>query len=102
MLFADNALLTLRRLRGALFEVRSPPVFRNAIMPRVLKIILAFVAGLIVGWAIPIAWYIVATNYFGLHDRDGGGAMGAIFIMGPIAGMLLGIVVAIVTIRRTA
>jgi hypothetical protein len=71
-------------------------------MPRVLKIILAFLAGLIVGWAIPIVWYIVATNYFGLFDRDGGGAMGAIFVMGPIAGLLLGIVAAIVTIRRTA
>ena len=64
--------------------------------------LLAFVAGLIVGWALPIVWYILATNYFGLFDRDGGGAMGAIFIMGPIAGLLLGIVVAIVTIRRTA
>lgn len=70
-------------------------------MPRVLKIILAFLAGLIVGWAIPIVWYITATNYFGLHDRDGGGAMGAIFIMGPIAALLLATIAAIVTIRRT-
>jgi hypothetical protein len=71
-------------------------------MPRFLKIILAFLAGLIVGWAIPVAWYIAATNYFGLHDRDGGGAMGAIFIMGPIAALLLATIAAIVTIRRTA
>lgn len=71
-------------------------------MPRFLKILLAFLLGLIVGWAIPIVWYIVATNYFGVFDRDGGGAMGAIFIMGPIAGLLLGIIAAIVTIRRTA
>ena len=71
-------------------------------MPRFLKIFLAFLFGLVVGEAIPIIWYILATNYFGLFDRDGGGAMGAIFIMGPIAGLLLGIVVAIVTIRRTA
>jgi MFS family permease len=71
-------------------------------MPRFLKIILAFLAGLIVGWAIPVVWYIAATNYFGLHDRDGGGAMGAIFIMGPIAALLLATIAAIVTIRRTA
>ncbi len=71
-------------------------------MPRFLKIILAFLAGLMVGWAIPVVWYIAATNYFGLHDRDGGGAMGAIFIMGPIAALLLATIAAIVTIRRTA
>jgi hypothetical protein len=66
-------------------------------MPRFLKIILVFLAGLIAGWAIPIVWYIVATNYFGLHDRDGGGAMGAIFIMGPISGLIVGMVVATIT-----
>jgi MFS family permease len=71
-------------------------------MPRFLKIVLAFLAGLIVGWAIPVVWYIASTNYFGLHDRDGGGAMGAIFIMGPIAALLFATIAAIVTIRRTA
>lgn len=71
-------------------------------MPRFIKIILAFLAGLIVGWAIPVVWYIAATNYFGLHDRDGGGAMGAIFIMGPIAALLFATIAAIVTVRRTA
>jgi hypothetical protein len=71
-------------------------------MPRFLKILLAFLAGLIVGEAIPIAWYIVATNYFGLFDRDGGGAMGAIFIMGPILALIVGTIAAIIAARRTA
>ena len=71
-------------------------------MPRGLKIFIAFVAGLIAGEAIPIVWYILATNYFGLFDRDGGGAMGAIFIMGPIAALICGIIAAIVVARRTA
>lgn len=70
-------------------------------MPRFLKILLAFFAGLIVGEAIPIVWYIVATNYFGMFDRDGGGAMGAIFIMGPIAALIVGTVAAIVTAKKT-
>lgn len=70
-------------------------------MPRFLKILLAFFAGLIVGEAIPIVWYIVATNYFGMFDRDGGGAMGAIFIMGPILALIVGIVSAIVTLVKT-
>ena len=71
-------------------------------MPRFLKIFLAFLAGLIVGEAIPIVWYVVATNYFGLFDRDGGGAMGAIFIIGPILALLCGTIAAIVTAIRTA
>jgi hypothetical protein len=70
-------------------------------MPRFLKILFAFLLGLIAGWAIPIVWYIVATNYFGLIDRDGGGAMGAIFIMGPILALIVGTVAAIVTAIKT-
>jgi hypothetical protein len=71
-------------------------------MSRGFKIFLAFVGGLIVGEAIPIVWYILATNYFGLFDRDGGGAMGAIFLIGPVLALLLAIIAAIVTARRTA
>ncbi len=71
-------------------------------MGRGFKIFLAFLAGIIVGEAIPIVWYIIATNYFGVFDRDGGGAMGAIFLMGPMLALLLGTVAAIVTARRTA
>jgi hypothetical protein len=69
-------------------------------MKRGFKIFLALVAGLIVGQAIPILWYILATNYFGLVDRDGGGAMGAIFIMGPILALLLGVTAGVVTAMR--
>jgi hypothetical protein len=70
-------------------------------MKRGFKIFLAFLAGLIVGEAIPILWYFVATNYFGLFDRDGGGAMSAIFILGPIAALVLATIAAIVTAMRT-
>lgn len=70
-------------------------------MPRGLKIFLAIVAGLVVGEAIPIIWYILATNYFGLFDRDGGGAMGAIFLMGPLLAVILAITFGIVAARRT-
>jgi hypothetical protein len=69
---------------------------------RWFKIVLAFLAGLIVGEAIPIVWYILATNYFGVFDRDGGGAMGAIFIMGPIMAVVVATVAAIVAARRSA
>ena len=39
-------------------------------MSRGLNIVLAFLLGLIVGEAIPIVWYIAATHYFGVFDRD--------------------------------
>ncbi len=71
-------------------------------MNRGLKIFLAFLCGLIVGWAIPVLCYILATNYFGVFDRDGGGAMGAIFIAGPALALLLAIAAAIVAAMRTA
>jgi hypothetical protein len=70
-------------------------------MPRFLKIFLALLAGIIVGEGIPIVWYIIATNYFGLQDRDGGGAMGAIFILGPILALIAGITAAVVTAVKT-
>ncbi len=70
-------------------------------MPRFLKITFAFIAGLVVGEAIPLLGYIVATNYFGLFDRDGGGAMGAIFILGPLLAIVFAVVFAAVTARRT-
>lgn len=70
-------------------------------MPRGLKIVLAFLAGLVVGEAIPIVWYILATNYFGLFDRDGGGAMGAIFLMGPLCAVVAAIAAAAEVARLT-
>ena len=71
-------------------------------MNRGFKIFLAFLAGLIVGEAVPIVWYILATNYFGMFDRDGGGAMGAIFILGPILAVFCGAVAAIIAAKNTA
>jgi len=71
-------------------------------MNRGLKIFLAFIGGLILGEALPILYYIVATNYLGMFDRDGGGAMGAIFLLGPISALLCGVVAAVIVARRTA
>jgi len=63
---------------------------------RALKVIAAFLGGLIIGEAIPIIWYIIATNYFELIDSDGGGAMGAIFLLGPLLAVIVGVIAAIV------
>lgn len=37
-------------------------------MSRSLKIVLAFLGGLIAGEAIPIVWHILATTYLGIVD----------------------------------
>ena len=89
-------------LAGATAPVRTRALTGGQVLQRALKIVLAFLAGLAVGEALPIAWYILATNYFGLFDRDGGGAMGAIFIAGPVLAVLVGTMAAIVTAKRTA
>lgn len=70
-------------------------------MPRPLKILLAVILGLVVGEAIPIVWYILATNYFGMFDRDGGGAMAAIFLLGPLCAVVCAIIFAIIVAKRT-
>jgi hypothetical protein len=69
-------------------------------MGRAFKIILAVAAGLIAGEAIAIGGYIIATNLFGLFDQDGGGAMGAIFMVGPALGLVLGVIAAFVVGTR--
>ncbi|MBG1231094.1 hypothetical protein [Aestuariivirga litoralis] len=70
-------------------------------MPRALKIILAFVGALIVGEALPIIWYIIETNYLGVFDRDGGGAMGSIFILGPLCAIICAMIATLVVISKT-
>jgi hypothetical protein len=70
-------------------------------MPRFLKIFLAIIAGLVTGEGIAIVGYILATNFFGVFDRDGGGAMGAIFIIGPLLAVICAILFAIIVAVRT-
>jgi len=71
-------------------------------LPRALRIVVAFVLGLLAGEAVPVVGYIIATTYFGVFDRDGGGAMGAIFIMGPVCALVVGTVAAVIVARRSA
>ena len=66
----------------------------------VLWSFLAFILGLVTGWSLSIGWYLVETEWLGRFDRDGGGAMGAIFILGPALGLLFGAVAATVTAVR--
>jgi len=67
-----------------------------------IRTILGFLGGYLTGHAGAIAAYVLMTTYGGLFDRDGGGAMGAIFILGPAAGVVAGLVGAILAHRLGA
>lgn len=69
-------------------------------MRTVLWSFLAFILGLVAGWSVSVGYYLAATTWFGVFDRDGGGAMGAVFILGPALGLLFGTIAATVTAVR--
>lgn len=69
-------------------------------MAKAFKIILAFIAGLVVTWGATVAAGVGYMNYFKIFDRDGGGAMGLIFIIGPFCGVIGGMIAAVITARK--
>lgn len=69
-------------------------------MATVLFTVLAFLAGLVGGWVLGLATYLLQTSVFGVVDRDGGLAMGYAFTIGPFLGLILGTVFAVLTARR--
>lgn len=69
-------------------------------MGKFLAIVGGFAGGFIVGWSIVLLIYIISTEYFGYFDRDGGGAMAALFMIGPFLGIIFGIAGMIFIARR--
>lgn len=63
------------------------------------RTILGFLLGYLAGHAGVLLVYVFMTTYGGVFDRDGGGAMGAIFVLGPMAGVVLGISGAVIAAR---
>jgi hypothetical protein len=64
------------------------------------KSLLALMLGFFGGWLVTASaflWYMDKADIF---DRDGGGAMGAIFIVGPFGGAIIAIALAAVTVSR--
>lgn len=64
------------------------------------RIILGIILGYVAGHASSVLGYILMTTYGGVFDRDGGGAMGAIFILGPmlgVVGAIAGVIIAALT-----
>lgn len=69
-------------------------------MGRVFAILGGFVGGFIAGWSTALLVYLFYTDVLGHFDRDGGGAMGAVFVIGPFLGIIGGTIVAIYVARR--
>ena len=65
--------------------------------------VLGFVVGAVVGYFAVILWYVAYTELFrGGHDQDGGGAMAAGLIIGPMVGLICGIITAAILGVRSA
>ncbi len=64
-----------------------------------MRAVLGFLGGYLLGHASAVLGYIIATNFFGVFDRDGGGAMSTIFILGPILGLVGGVTGAVLASR---
>lgn len=69
-------------------------------MGKFFAIVGGFVGGFVVGWCVALLGYIIATSIFGMHDRDGGGAMATAFVIGPFLGVITGIVGVVLVARR--
>lgn len=62
--------------------------------------LLALVLGFFGGWAVATSAFFRYMDAFDIFDRDGGGAMGAIFIIGPFFGVIAAIVIAAIVLVR--
>ncbi|HHZ09927.1 MAG TPA: hypothetical protein GX405_14235 [Rhizobiales bacterium] len=62
--------------------------------------LLALVLGFFGGWAVAASAAFRYMDAAGVFDRDGGGAMGAFFVIGPFFGLIVAIVSAGVTAAR--
>lgn len=72
----------------------------DAIMRRFFLTLLAFLGTFVATWLVTLGVYIVATSAGWLFDRDGGIAMGMVFVIGPVFGLVLGLVAAVVVSVR--
>lgn len=69
-------------------------------MGKFFAVIGGFVGGFVIGWCVALLGYIIATSLFGMHDRDGGGAMVTGFVIGPFLGVITGIAGAFLVMSR--
>lgn len=61
----------------------------------------AFLLAFVLTWAAAIGYYVLGTSLGWFFDRDGGVAMGTMFIGGPTLGLMVGLVCAVIVAMRT-
>jgi hypothetical protein len=76
---------------------RSTAPARRFSLPRAL---LGFVLGLVLGWVGAVIAWLAWVEATGFVDREGAGAMGAVFVMGPAIGLTTAFVMAVWLGRR--
>jgi hypothetical protein len=64
-----------------------------------MRIVLGFVAGLVLGYAATLFCWVGYAELAGVHDRDGGKIMGVAFVLAPAAAIVAGIVGALLARR---
>ncbi len=69
-------------------------------MKRGLFAFLAFLGGAIAGWLMMLGGYIVLSSVELLFDREGAGAMAFAFFIGPVVGLICGLIAAVWSLRR--
>jgi hypothetical protein len=65
-----------------------------------LLTVLTFLGGLIAGYLAAVVVGLLYLQYAGLFDREGAISMGIIFMIGPFAGIVAGLLAAIATATR--
>jgi hypothetical protein len=74
---------------------------KNLAMIRLIGLtILAFVLGTLAIYAVTLFGTLLYWELTGVHDRDGGGAMGLAFVIAPVVGVMGGVVSAAVVATR--
>ena len=64
-------------------------------MRKFLLVVLALIAGAVIGYAASIAYYVAYMEWSGGHDQDGGGAMAFAFFIGPVVAVVTGVIAAV-------
>jgi len=66
-----------------------------------IRAVAIFAVATVVGYVIVVFGWLAYAGLFDIGDREGGKGMGMIFIVGPAAGALIGLVATVLLSRRS-
>jgi MFS family permease len=65
-----------------------------------IRAVAIFAAATVIGYVVVVFGWIAYAHIFDIADREGGKGMGMIFIVGPAAGAIIGLIAASLLSRR--